>query len=254
MKVAAKAESSRTPTPFADVLIALAKHSKGPMPRKSKTVQPSSPAEMTAHITGAPLANTTFSKDPVIHAIQQHAADFRKWAFLHAPVATTDDLAAVSEAVQAAKVYRDGADAHRLAIVETPKRHLREIDKSFGVATKAFNEAIEHLQALAGTFAAARQQATQAALQAADLAFVEGRESDAIAALQTYNEVRADGVSDVEVVIEVEIVDPQAVPREYCSPDPELLRAAKLADPTFTCGGVTFTSTDRLLIRKKTVK
>lgn len=202
------------------------------------------------HMT--PWQNKPLSADPIIRATQQHGLAFLQWCVGMAQgVRNESSLRIARDAIQAGKTYRDGIEAHRLNMVAEPKRHLKRIDAEFGLAKQAFDDAVEHLQRAAGEYVASQRRIAENASNAADHAFAAGREGEALAHLAVYNEHRTDTGGILGLAVEVEIIDPDGVPREYCEPSESKLKAAKRADPNFEHPSVRFTTHDRLTVRKK---
>jgi hypothetical protein len=195
-------------------------------------------------------APITRQADPIVAMLRASSIAFRDWAKEFAADINAAKLELATQAIKAAKLYREAIDEHRKAIVEGPKRELRKIDESFATARDPYTEGIDTLQRALGEYLATQNTIAANAFDAGSAAAAAGDVATAVEQLERYNAANVAHAGTLAVDVTVEIVNPSLVPPEWWRPDIERLQAAREADPKLTVAGVLFHESPRLVVTK----
>lgn len=131
-----------------------------------------------------------------------------------------EDFDFASRLVQLAKVNLKRIDARRTAITKPLLQSKRAVDELFAPALGALNEIERILKGKLGAYSIATTQASAAAMASTALVYAAGGTPTEVIP----EPAAARGIS-VKTSWSFEVVDPEAVPREYCSPDPDKIEA-----------------------------
>lgn len=136
-------------------------------------------------------------------------------------IATAADFELAATLVKGARANWKRLEARRTAITQPMMAAKRNVDDLFKPGLDALKAIQEVLEVKIGAYTRAQQAAQESAMLASAAAFqAGGAPTDPIPEVP-----HAKGVS-VKTVWTFKVTNPAEVPREYCSPDPDKIRAA----------------------------
>lgn len=139
----------------------------------------------------------------------------------HLEIATSEDFEYASQLARGARTNWKRLDERRQTITKPILASKRGVDALFKPALDALAEIQRILEGKIGTYVSVqRAAATEAMTRTAETFAAGGTPTEPIPEVPHAAGIRVSEVWDFEVI------NPAEVPREYCSPDPVLIRAA----------------------------